>query len=341
MSQHRPPPALRGAVDLSALRRPPRAAEPPQPPQAAGPAPAAGPAQAAGPAPAGTGQGEPSAPERGSGEVPVVHDVTDATFASYVELSRRVPVVVDLWATWCAPCRQLSPILEKLAHEYAGRFVLAKVDVDANPQISAAFQVQSIPSVMAVVAGQPVPLFQGAYPEAQVRAVIEELLTVAAQNGVAGLYEGEETLAEGEPAEPPLPPLHQAAYDALENDDLDGAARAFGQAVRENPRDDDARAGLAQVELLRRLVAVDPSALLAAGARAPAADVEAHLAAADVEVASGHAPEAFDRLIRTVRATAGPERERVRVRLLELFEVVGTTTPEVGAARRRLAMALY
>jgi putative thioredoxin len=214
------------------------------------------------------------------------------------------------------------------------------VDVDANPQIAAAFQVQSIPSVVAVVGGQPVPLFQGAYPEAQVRAVIDELLAVAAQNGVAGTYAGEGAPAEEAP-EAPLPPLHQAAYDALEKDDLDGAARAFSQAIRENPRDEDARAGLAQVELLRRLVPADPSAVLAAAEKAPDDDVDAHLAAADVEVAANHVTEAFERLLRVVRATSGPHRERVRVRLLELFEVVGTTTPEVADARRRLAMALY
>lgn len=271
-----------------------------------------------------------------------VVDVTDATFPSVVEISRRVPVVVDLWAEWCGPCRQLSPVLERLAEEYGGRFLLAKVDVDANPQISAAFQVQSIPSVVAIIGGQPVPMFQGAYPEAQVRAILEELLRVAAENGVDG------TLAEaigGEipeaPEEPPLPPLHQAAYDALEKDDLDGAAKAFGQALKENPRDEEARAGLAQVDLLRRLMEIDPGTVLALAARAAPSDVEAHLAAADVEVASGRSSAAFDRLVATVRATRGAERERVRLRLIELFDVVGSAAPEVAAARRALANALY
>lgn len=334
MSQHRPPPThvMRGAVDLSSLRRPARPAEPPRPASPPAAQDAAGPEAAQGSAAAGDG----------GSDVTAVHDVTDATFPAYVELSRRVPVVVDLWATWCAPCRQLSPILERLAAEYGGRFVLAKVDVDANPQIAAAFQVQSIPSVVAVIAGQPVPMFQGAYPEAQVRAIIEELLQVAAQNGVSGtLAEADgEPGADAAPAEPPLPPLHQAAYDALENDDLAGAARAFGQALRENPRDGEARAGLAQVELLQRLVAVDAAAVLAAAAARPD-DVDAQLAAADVEVASGRTQGAFQRLVGVVRTTAGPERERVRLRLLDLFEVVGTSAPEVTAARRALANALY
>lgn len=345
MSQQRPAPvSMRGAVDLSSLARPRRAPEPPRPAaagQAGSAAPASGAPGAGGPGagaagPAGAVPAETTAPVR------TVVDVTDATFPSVVEVSRRVPVVVDLWAEWCGPCRQLSPVLERLAEEYGGRFLLAKVDVDANPQISAAFQVQSIPSVVAIIGGQPVPMFQGAYPEAQVRAILEELLRVAAENGVDGTLDeavGEE-MPEA-PEEPPLPPLHQAAYDALENDNLDGAAKAFAQALKENPRDEEARAGLAQVDLLRRLMGIDPSTVLALAARASHADVEAHLAAADVEVASGRSSAALDRLVSTVRATRGAERERVRLRLLELFDVVGSATPEVTAARRALANALY
>jgi putative thioredoxin len=312
-----PPVSVRGAVDLSGLGQPT-----PQPSR------------------------ESAATPRGGDEGAVsgvVRDVTYAEFGSIVELSQGIPVVVDLWAQWSAPSEELSTLLERLAREYAGRFLLVKVDVDANPQISAAFQVQSIPSVVAILAGQPVPLFQGAYPEAQVRAVIEELLKVAAANGITGTVaagSGDGGAATAAP-EPPLPPLHQAAYEALEREDLDGAAAAFRQALRENPRDDEARAGLAQVELLSRLATVDPAKVLADAGKATPDDVEAHLAAADVEVATGRVTAGLDRLVSLVRATRGPERERVRVRLLELFEVVGSTTPEVNAARRALASALY
>ena len=324
MSQHGVPPvSVRGAVDLSALRAPSAPA---------------GQDGGAGRAPSAAASG--GSPAGGSA---VVRDVTDADFGAVVELSHQVPVVVDLWAEWCGPCKQLSPVLERLAQEYGGRFLLAKVDVDANPQIAAAFQVQSIPSVIAILGGQPVPMFQGAYPEAQVRAILEELLKVAADNGIAGTTDAGDAPEESaaEPVEPPLPPLHQAAYDALEREDLDGAAAAFKQALRENPRDDDARAGLAQVELLARLSAVDPAAVLAAAARAAATDVDAHLLAADVEVATGKASAALDRLISLVRVTSGVDRERARLRLLDLFEVVGSATPEVSAARRALASALY
>src|SRR5215211_1604649 len=125
-----------------------------------------------------------------------------------------VPVIIDLWATWCEPCKQLSPLLERLATEYAGRFLLAKVDVDANPRLAQVFQAQSIPLVIAVIKGQPVPLFQGAVPEQQVRAYLDELLRVAEANGVTGTLAGEPS-APADQDEPELPPLHQAAFEAI------------------------------------------------------------------------------------------------------------------------------
>lgn len=332
MSQPKVPPiSARGAVDLSALRRPAQA--PAARPGTAGPA-------GASPTDAGAAGAPPPGPS-GDG---VIRDVTDADFRAVVELSASVPVVVDLWAEWCQPCKQLTPVLERLAREHAGRFLLAKVDVDANPQIAAAFQVQSIPAVVAIIGGQPVPMFQGAYPEAQVRAIIDELLKVAEENGVSGRLpvDGQDEAEEQQPeAEPPLPPLHQQAYDALQREDLVGAANAFRQALRENPRDDEAKAGLAQVELLGRLAGVDAAAVLARARTAAPGDVEAQLAAADVEVASGRSAAGLERLVAVVRATSGADRERVRLRLLDLFEIVGSASPEVSAARRALASALY
>lgn len=305
---------VRGAVDLSGLtqRRPPAS------PPAAG-------AGAAAATPGG-----------------VVVDVTDATFAALVQQSTTVPVVVDLWATWCDPCRQLSPVLEQLATEYGGRLLLAKVDVDANPQIAQAFQVQSIPSVVAILKGQPVPLFQGAYPADQVRQILDELLRVAAENGVTGTVgpgPGPEGTEPPAPPVPPLPPLHAQAREAIERDDLAGAAAAYRQALAQDPRDAAAGAGLAQVELLRRVTGVDLTAARAAAA--DAVDVDAQLVVADLDLAGGQVEDAFTRLLAVVRATTGDDRERVRLRLVELFEVVGGQDDRVRGARRALAAALF
>ncbi len=317
----RPALDLRGAVDLGALARP---STPPAP---------AGPAGAGG-SPSGDGaQGAP------------VLAVTDATFvAEVVQRSQTVPVLVDFWATWCEPCKQLSPLLERLAAEFGGRFLLATVDVDANPQVAQAFQIQSIPTVYAVLKGQPVPLFQGAQPEAQVRAVLTEMLKVAAANGVTGTVPvGDVEPAEAgeiEPEEEPLPPLHQAAYDAIETGDYAAAVSAYEQALRESPADDLARVGLAQVKLLERTADVDVQAARAAAATAPQ-DVDAQILVADIDLLGGHVEDAFGRLVDTVRQTSGADRDRARTHLVELFEVVGHADPRVAQARLALANAVF
>ncbi len=313
MSQPSQQPRLdvRGAVDLSALARP------------AGP-------------PAGT-TGGPPAPG------PYTVDVTEATFGEVVQSSTQYPVVVLLWSMRSPASLDLARDLGTLAERAAGGFQLARVDVDANRQVAAAFQVQSLPSVVAVLAGQPVPLFEGAYPVEQIAPVLDQLLAAAAANGVTGTApRGSDDVAdaEEEPEEPPLPPLHQEAYDAIERGDLDAAAGAYGQALRENPRDAMARAGLAQVGLLQRTQDVDPRVARQAAADDPR-DVDAQLVVADLDVLGGMVDDAFARLVDLVRVTSGEERERVRVRLVDLFEVVGAEDPRVGPARRALASALY
>jgi putative thioredoxin len=276
---------------------------------------------------------DPSAP-------PVVIDVTDATFqADVMDQSMTVPVVLDLWATWCGPCRTLSPVLERLADDYAGRWVLAKVDVDANPAIAQAFQVQSIPSVFAVVGGRPLPLFQGALPEPQVRAYLEELLKLAAANGVSGKVGG----AAGDAAEadePPADPRMEAAYDAIEAGDWAVARAAYQDILDAAPADPVARAGLALVGVFERVSGADHSAVLAAADAAPD-DLSAQERAADVLVLDGRPVEAFARLTGAIRYTSGTDRDRLRTHLLDLFEVVGPDDPAVSRARIDLANALF
>ncbi len=313
------PSSMRGAVDLSSLASRRSA---PQPPAADGSAPAAG----------------EGAPVPASA---LVVDATDQSFGQVVELSKRVPVVVDLWAEWCAPCKQLTPVLEQLVAEYAGRIVLAKVDVDANPQLAQAFQAQSIPTVAAVVAGQPVPLFTGAQPEQVVREVFEQLLQLASQHGVNGRVDVGEAPAESEePVEEPLPEHVQEAYDAIERGDYEAAAAAYRTALVKQPSDAEAKAGLAQVSLLARLQGRGIDEIRQAAASAPD-DVDAQLAVADLDCSGGHVDDAFDRLLTLFAKLAPADRDPVRARLLELFEVVGIDDPRVGAARRRLASLLY
>jgi putative thioredoxin len=260
----------------------------------------------------------------------VVVDVTTATFERDVIVqSQTVPVVLDLWATWCGPCKTLSPILETLAAEYAGRFVLAKVDVDAEQQIAAAFQVQSIPSVFAVLGGQPLPLFQGALPEPQVRAYIDELLRVAAENGITGSVSTAEepaNAADGpEDTEPPADPRFTAAYDAIEAGDWAAAADAYRAVLAATPGDVDAQAGVALCEMQLRLERGDETGALRD---------------ADVAAAAGDWGRAFAALIAEVKATSGDDRDRARERLVALFAVAGDD-PEVAPARVALASALF
>ena len=313
MSQPAPGAVLRGAVDLSALRNRPAA-----------------------PAP---GAGAPT--DAPSGSVPsLVMDVTDATFGSALELSRTVPVVVDLWAEWCGPCKQLSPILERVVRELDGRLVLAKVDVDANPQLAQSFRAQSIPMVVALVGGQAVPLFTGAVPEQQVREVFAQLLQLAAQNGVAGRVEATGGEEPAEPGEPALPPLHAEAFAAIEEGDYARAIGAYERALAENPRDEDARAGLGQVRLLARVQDADLDAARAAAAADPL-DVPAQLAVADLDLAGGHVDDAFGRLLDLFAALPSDARGPVRERLLELFGLVGDADPRVISARRRFTSLLF
>lgn len=270
----------------------------------------------------------------------VVVDVTEEKFGELVELSNTVPVLVDLWSARTEQSTQLSTLLEKTAVEYAGKFLHAKVDVDASPQIAQAFQVQAIPTVIALLQGKPVPLFQGLVSEEQLQQVLGELFKIAQESGVTGTVPGVEGTEEEEEEEAPLPPLHQEAFDAIERDDLPTAVSAYEKALTENPRDDQARAGLAQVRLLQRTRDVDLAQARQAAADDPS-DLEAQLLAADLDVLGGAVEDAFLRLLETIRASAGEERNRVREHMLALFEVVGGSDARVVKARRDLTNALY
>ncbi|MFF0792894.1 tetratricopeptide repeat protein [Streptomyces spiralis] len=291
-----------------------------------------------------------AAREGGAGAVApadLVIDVDEATFERDVlQRSAEVPVVIDFWAEWCQPCKQLSPVLERLAVEYDGRFLLAKIDVDANQLLMQQFGIQGIPAVFAVVAGQALPLFQGAAGEAQIRQTLDQLVQVAEQRfGLTGLTVDPNAQPGGaeeapRPKEGPYDSLLNAAAQALDAGDLGGAVQAYKNVLADDPAHPEAKLGLAQAELLQRVQDMDPQKVRQEAAEKPA-DVAAQIAAADLDLVGGHVEDAFGRLIETVQRTAGEDRDAARLRLLELFEVVGAEDPRVAGARRALARALF
>ena len=283
---------------------------------------------------AGAGGGVADAAAAGA----LVVDVTEATFeAEVVNRSRQVPVVIDFWATWCGPCKQLSPVLEKLVAADGGRWVLAKIDVDAEQRIAQAFQIQSIPSVLAVIAGQPVPLFQGALSEADVRRVLDEVLRVAAENGVTGSVDGGDPAAT---AAPPLDPAYDEAQAALERGDVEAALTAYRSILERDPSDAEAQLAVARCELLVRTRDVDEQAVRSRAADAPQ-DVDAAIAVADLDMSLGHIDEAVARLVDLIRSTSDSDRDRARAHLLSLFAVLDPEDPRLATGRRALANALF
>lgn len=307
------PAAMRGAVDLTSLVRAASA-----PPASAAPA-----ASGASGAPAAPG----AAPAGG-----LVRDVDDVSFGEMLELSSQVPVIVEFYA------QGIAPALGAIIASYDGRLALATVDGNRAPQLAQAFQVQQVPAVAAVIGGRPMQLFVGMPAEAELRSVLEEVLQVAAQNGVTGVLDvAEEAEA---PTEEPLAPLHQAAYDAISSGDYAAAVEAYRQQLAQAPRDQEAVAGLAQASLLLRLDGTTAAALRDAAAAGPH-DADAQLAVADLDLSGGHVEDAYGRLLDVFPALDAEGRTAVRTRLLEYFEIVGAEDPRTVAARRRLTALLY
>jgi putative thioredoxin len=271
----------------------------------------------------------------------VVVDVTEASFqADVLDRSFQVPVLIDLWADWCQPCKQLSPVLERLATEGGGSWVLAKIDVDANPRISQALQVQGIPAVFAVIGGQLVPGFEGALPEPQVREFLAAVLQAGREAGLSGAPAGQpDAVADANGPTEPDDPRFTAAEEALQEGDYALAMQRYQAILAEEPRNELAALALRQVKLLHRVESADPA--LAARAETAPDDVEAQLAAADTALAGNDVDGALTRLLDALRRMTGEDRDAVRRRLVEYLELLGPEDPRVGPARREMARALF
>jgi putative thioredoxin len=300
-----------GAVDLSALKQKAQ--------QAAGPG-----------------------PSQGQGGSYVV-EVTEQTFeAETIRRSVKHPVVVELYSPRVPTGQQLSDTLIEIANSSGGKFLLARLNVDAAPGIVQALGLQAVPTVIALINGQVAPLFQGVLPADQVRAAIDQLLKAAVANGIVGRADpagGPPPPADPETAEPEVDPRFAAADAALARGDFAAAVTEFDKLLAANPNDAEAQAGKAQAGLFARATRFDPEIVLAAARADDSIGVQ--LDAADVEMVRGQVEAAFDRLIGLIKTKAGDERNQVRVRLLELFETVGNADPRVLKARRDLMTALF
>ncbi len=337
--------ALRGAVDLSRLgggngRPGAPASAPGAPGQAAGTAPGA--------AGAATGQGQDGVPGRSGA---LVH-ADDASFEAVVNASLTTPLVLVLWTPQVPESVQHLRELAQAVRGKEGRFQVVGIDLAAAPGVMQALtpvlqqtfgQITALPVVLGLMGGQPMPFYLGVQEMSQVDQLLDQFLQAAVTNGVTGRVELADADAPGgedEDAEPELPPLHQAAYEAIERGDWTAAQQAYEQALQQDAGDEQARLGLAQVRLLERTSRMDLTAVRQAAADRPT-DVQAQLDAADVDVVGGHVEDAFVRLVDLVRTTAGDDRDRVRTHLLGLFDVVGTHDPRVGKARSALMSALF
>jgi len=304
-----------GAIDLSGLKKP---------------APPAG-------APTGPQAGTPAA--AGSSYSVVVDD---QNFQGLLEASMTAPVLLAFYSRTRMPeSGQLADDLEVVVGEHEGRFLLGLVDIDAVPQIAQAMQIPSIPLVVAVVDGRPVPLLQDALPIDELRTALTQVGQQLTAQGIAGRHQPRSAAApavEGE--EDAVDPRYAPAQDALASGDVDGAVAEYQKLVDANPADVEAAGGLAIAKVMQRTRGVDLNEARAAAAAAPD-DVDAQTMVADLDMLGGHVEDAFTRLVNLVGRTVDPDRSRARDHLLGLFAAVGNDDPRVLAGRRNLASALF
>ncbi len=273
-----------------------------------------------------------------------VMDVTEADFEGLAAKSAQHPVILEFHSPRDPNGRAVADVLAELVNSAGGKFVLGRVDVDAEPRVAQALGVQAVPTVIALIGGQMAPLFQGTKSREEISALLDQVTQLAVANGMTGRAQPVAAASapgapEGQEA-PAANPRFAKADAALEAGDFEGALAEFDTLLKETPGDAEVLAGRAQAALLVRSAAFKPEEIVAR-ANANAGDVDAQLDAADLEVISGRYEEAFDRLLGLAGELPAEERDAIRVRLLELFEVVGRSEKVVLKARRRLASVLF
>lgn len=261
-------------------------------------------------------------------------------FQPLLESSVTAPVILAFVSPAQSPDSvQLADDLHTLANEFEGKFLLGRVDVDRNPEIAQAVQVQSLPYVVLVSQGRPMPLLQQAAPLAELRTALTSVFQQLTANGVTGRHQPRTApAAEGE--EDAVDPRYAPAQDALAAGDIDAAVAEYQKLLDANPADSEAAAGLAMAQVLQRTQGVDLNEARAAAAAAPD-DVSAQIMVADLDLLGGHVDDAFNRLIDLVRRTTEADRDAAREHLIGLFAAVGDADERVLRARRDLASALF
>jgi len=306
-----------GAVDLSGLKRP-AAGAPPAPP----------------------GGGAPA------GGASYWLDISQENFQATVEASLTAPVFLAFHSPSRLPeSTQMARDLAQVAEEFEGRFLAGLVDIDAQPEIAQAVQLQAVPFVFAVIDGRPQPLIQDLLTLDNLRAAINQVMQTLTTQGITGRHQPRQAAAAAasavdEDGEPPLDPRYAPAQDALESNDFDTAVAEYQKLLDANPADAEAAAGLAMAKLLQRTKDVDATAARAA-AEAQPDDVAAQTLVADLDMLGGQVDDAFNRLVDLVRRTSGDERNQAREHLLAMFAAVGNDDPRVLKGRQALASALF
>ena len=256
-------------------------------------------------------------------------EVTAANLtADFLPLSSTKPVIVIAWSARSPESMEMVNVLGGLEKSYQGSWALARLDVDAEPQVAQALQTKNVPYAVALIGEQMVPLFEQSYPEAQIRLVLDKVLTLASEQGI------------GAPPVEISEPEEDEAMIALEAGDFKTAEAAYKKLLARKPADNFAKLGLAQTQLLIRTEGMELQTIIEAAAKSPK-DIKAQLQAADMEMVNGGVEEAFNRLLHLVKETSGDERTKVREHLLTLFTLVDPTDPRLLSARSALANALY